>query len=817
LNRISKERKLILWFNEIGKEDTALVGGKCANLGEMITRANVPVPNGFAVTAYAYRFFLEKSNIREHVFSLLEDLDIKNLKKLNEQTAHIRQLIETADLPIELKEEISSHYKILSNESGQIGSLVAVRSSATAEDLPGASFAGQQDTYLNIKGIEELLTSVKNCFASLFTSRAIVYREEKGFDHKKVYLSVAVQKMVNSKASGVMFSLHPVTGNRDVVVIEAAWGLGEYIVQGNINPDEYIVSKKDLKITDKIIADKKIMLSTKQGGGTEERQVPTILQKTTCLTDDQIKELAKHSLILEQHYKTAQDMEWAWDSGDDKLYIVQSRPETVWTEKMKEHIFTVKKETREIKRKVEPTKERIKLLSGLPASPGTAAGIAHVILDASEASKFSKDEVLVTDMTAPDWVPIMRKAAAIVTNSGGMTCHAAIVSRELGIPCVVGTGDGTKLLKTGQYITVDASRGNIYEGLLAELLKVKQTLEKIPLPDQQAVPCITTERETPVTGTKIYVNLGVPERAKDASKLPIDGVGLMRMEFILATYINEHPMHLIETGKSEKFIDILSEGITKVAEAFSPRPVVLRLSDLKTNEYRELKGGEKYEIHEENPMLGWRGASRYVDPSYEPALRLELAAIRKVRIEGGLKNLQVMIPFVRTPNELKRVLTIMKEEGLVRSRDFEIWMMCEVPSNIILADQFAKQVNALSIVSNDLTQLILGCDRDSAKLSKIFDERDEAVLEAIRHFIKIVHKHGGKVSICGQAPSAYTNFAEFLIRNGIDSISVNQDVAIQTKHMVAQIERKILMENALHKEKSVHIKNMNDFMESEIE
>jgi pyruvate,water dikinase len=817
LSQIPKERKLILWFNEIGKEDTALVGGKCANLGEMITRANVPVPNGFAVTAYAYRLFLEKSNIRARVFTLLENLNVKDLKELNERTAHIRQLIETADLPIELKEEISSQYKILSNEPGQVGSLVAVRSSATAEDLPGASFAGQQDTYLNIKGIEELFTSVKNCFASLFTSRAIVYREEKGFDHKKVYLSVAIQKMVNSKASGVMFSLHPVTGNRDVVVIEAAWGLGEYVVQGKINPDEYIVSKNDLKIKDKIIADKKIMLSTKQGGGTEERQVPIILQKTACLTDDQIKELAEFSLSLEKHYKTAQDMEWAWDSGDNKLYIVQSRPETVWTEKMKEHIFTVKKETREIKHKVEPRKERIKLLSGLPASPGTAAGTAHVILDASEASKFSKNEILVTEMTTPDWVPVMRKAAAIVTDSGGVTCHAAIVSRELGIPCVVGTRDGTKLLKTGQYITVDAYRGNIYEGLLAELVKIKPTLEKIPLPDRQATPCITTEKETPVTGTKIYVNLGVPERASEASKLPIDGVGLMRMEFILATYVNEHPMHLIETGKSEQFIDILSEGITKVAEAFSPRPVVLRLSDLKTNEYRELKGGEKYEIHEDNPMLGWRGASRYVDPSYEPALRLELAAIRKVRIEGGLKNLQVMIPFVRTPNELKRVLNIMKEEGLVRSRDFEIWMMCEVPSNIILADQFAKQVNAFSIGSNDLTQLILGCDRDSAKLSKIFDERDEAVLKAIRHFIKIVHKHGGKVSICGQAPSAYTNFTEFLIRNGIDSISVNQDVAIQTKRMVAQIERKILMESALRKETSVRAKDINNSMESDIE
>ncbi|WP_455369176.1 phosphoenolpyruvate synthase [[Eubacterium] cellulosolvens] len=816
MSQISKKSELILWFNEIGKEDTALVGGKCANLGEMITKAKVPVPNGFAITAYAYQNFLEKSNIKDRVFSLLENLDIKDLKELNERTAQIRQLIETADLPFELKEEISSHYKLLSKEQGEIRSLVAVRSSATAEDLPGASFAGQQDTYLNIKGIEELFTNVKNCFASLFTSRAVVYREEKGFDHKKVYLSVAVQKMVNSKASGVMFSLHPVTGNRDVVVIEAAWGLGEYVVQGKINPDEYIVSKNDLKITDKMIADKKIMLSTKQGGGTEERQVPTILQKTSCLTDDQIKELAKYALSLENHYKIAQDMEWAWDSGDNKIYIVQSRPETVWTEKMKEHIFTVKKETREIKQKVEPTKERVKLISGLPASPGIAAGTTHVILDASEASKFSKDEILVTGMTAPDWVPIMKKAAAIVTDSGGMTCHAAIVSRELGIPCVVGTSDGTKLLKTGQYITVDASRGNVYDGFLAELLKVKPTLEKIPLPDRQVVPCIVTEKETPVTGTKVYVNLGVPELANEASKLPIDGVGLMRMEFILATYIGEHPMHLIETGNSEKFIDILADGITKVAEAFSPRPVVLRLSDLKTNEYRELKGGDKYEIHEDNPMLGWRGASRYVDPSYEPALRLELAAIRKVRIEGGLKNLQVMIPFVRTPNELKKVLNIMKEEGLVRSRDFEIWMMCEVPSNIILADQFAKLVNAFSIGSNDLTQLILGCDRDSAKLSKIFDERDEAVLKAIRHFIKIVHKHGSKVSICGQAPSAYTNFTEFLIRNGIDSISVNQDVAIQTKHMVAQIERKILMESALSKQTAFHTNGINNFMESEI-
>ncbi len=817
MSQTPKEKRFVLPFTEIGKEDTALVGGKCANLGEMITKAAVPVPPGFAVTSYAYRFFLERSGIRDRVFSLLSDLDVKDLKQLNEKTSKVREIMETADMPDGLAEEISSYYTKLSTAEGQKEVLVAVRSSATAEDLPGASFAGQQDTYLNVKGVKELLTSVKKCFASLFTPRATTYREEKGFDNEKVYLSVGVQKMVPAKASGVMFSLHPVTGDRKVVVIEASWGLGEFIVQGRITPDEYIISKSDLKIASKKIAVKKTMLLAKPEGGTEEKQVPADLQNVPCLSDDQIKELARYAVSLEEHYKIAQDMEWALEADSNKLYIVQSRPETVWTEKMKEHIFTVKKETKEIRERVEPTTERRKLLTGLPASPGTAAGEAHIILDLEKSSEFKDREVLVTDMTTPDWVPIMRKAAAIVTDQGGMTCHAAIVSREMGIPCVVGTGDGTKKLRTGQYITVDASRGTVYEGLLPEALGPKPALEEGTLPARQATPYTFTQAEAPVTGTKIYVNLGVPERAAEAGKLPVDGVGLMRMEFILATYVGEHPMHLIETGRPEKFIDGLVDGISKVTEAFAPRPVVVRLSDLKTNEYRSLKGGEKYEIQEDNPMLGWRGASRYVDPAYEPAFRLELEAIKKVREERGFKNLHIMIPFVRTPNELRRVLQIMAEMGLSRSHDLEIWMMCEVPSNVILADQFAKLVNAFSIGSNDLTQLILGCDRDSSKLSKVFDERDEAVLRAIQHFIRVVHKNGGKVSICGQAPSEFPDFTEFLIRNGIDSISINQDVAVQTRQMVAQIERKVLMESALHSRLSVERQSPETAEESAFE
>ena len=675
-----------------------------------------------------------------------------------------------------------------------------MRSSATAEDLPGASFAGQQETYLNVKGIEELISSIKKCFASLFTPRATVYREEKGFKHDKVYLSVAVQKMIPAKASGVMFSLHPVTGDKKVVVIEASWGLGEFVVQGRITPDEYVIAKSDLKIISKKISDKQTMLLAIPEGGTEEKQVPTEQQKVQCLNDEQIKELTRYAIGLEDHYKIAQDMEWALDSTDNSLYIVQSRPETVWTEKMKEDIFTVKKETKNIRERVEPKTERKRLLSGLPASPGITAGQVHVILELEKSSEFKQNEILVTGMTSPDWVPIMREAAAIVTDSGGMTCHAAIVSREMGIPCIVGSGEATKILHTGQYVTVDASRGIVYEGILAEALEPKPTLEEIPVPERPVGPSVALSAEAPVTGTKVYVNLGIPERAKEASRLPVDGVGLMRMEFILATYIGEHPMHLIEIGSSEKFVNALAEGISKVAEAFASRPVVLRLSDLKTNEYRELKGGEKYEILEDNPMLGWRGASRYVDPAYEPAFRLELSAIRKARVENGLRNLHVMVPFVRTPLELSRVLAIMKDEGLERSHDLEIWMMCEVPSNIILADRFARLVDSFSIGSNDLTQLILGCDRDSANLAKIFDERDESVLRAIRHFIRVVHRHGGKVSICGQAPSEYPSFTEFLIRNGIDSISVNQDVAVQTKQMVAQIERKIMMESALRSE-----------------
>ena len=780
----NKEEKFVLWFDELGKQDTSLVGGKNANLGEMITQAHVPVPPGFAITAHAYRYYIEKTGIGDRITSLLSDLDVDDVGVLNQRTAEIRQVIEQSVMPPELGTAITEAYMKLGERLGATDPWVAVRSSATAEDLPGASFAGQQETYLNVRGAE-LTGSVKRCFASLFTARATTYRVEKGFDHTQVYLSVGVQQMVNSKASGVMFSLHPVTGDTSVVIIEGGWGLGELVVQGSITPDEYTVRKSDLEIVEKKVSKKDRQLVREESGGCIERPTPQELRDAPVLSDEWIKTLAKYAIQLEEHYGTPQDMEWALDADTGKLYIVQSRPETVWVQKAPEAKGV---ETGKEGAPVETTKERVSLMKGLPASPGMRAGPVRVILDAAKIAEFREGEVLVTEMTDPDWVPAMRKAAAIVTNAGGMTCHAAIVSRELGVPCIVGSGNATQILENGANVTVDATNGIVYEGVLEEAVK-------------RAAPGATAGLEVtlgaPVTGTKIYVNLGVPDKAEEVAKLPLDGVGLMRQEFIIASSIGEHPLHLIETGRQDVFVDGLADGIATVCRAFAPRPVVLRFSDFRTNEYRDLEGGERFEMEERNPMIGWRGASRYSDPVYKPAFELELIAIKKVREEFGLKNIWVMVPFVRTPAELKKVLEVMHEHGLESSPDFKVWMMCEVPSNVVLADRFAPMVDGFSIGSNDLTQLTLGCDRDSEKLAPLFDERDEAVLRSIAHVIKVCHQHNCTVSICGQAPSVYPEVCKFLVKEGIDSISVNPDVAVQTRRSVAQIEQRLMMERLL--------------------
>ena len=792
MSTVDKSKAIILWFEELRKEDVPLVGGKCANLGEMIN-AGIPVPPGFAVTAYAYKRFIEETGIKDKINEILSEvIKTRAPEEYEEASKRIRKLIEETEMPEDIKEAIKSAYIELCRRVGlkEPKLPVAVRSSATAEDLPDASFAGQQETYLNVVGVEEVIDKVRKCWSSLFTPRAIFYREEKGFKHEKVLISVAVQKMVNAKAAGVMFTLHPVTGDESKIVIEANWGLGESVVSGSVTPDEYVVDKSTMKIVEKRIA-KKTVWSTRdpETGETKMMPLPEELQEKPCLTDEEVLELAKLAIRIQEHYGRHMDIEWAIDKDlpfPKNVFIVQARPETVWS---------VRKEKAKVEEvpKVRLAEAKV-VLKGLPASPGVHVGVAKVVMSPEEAAKMiKKGDILVTKMTNPDWVPYMRLAGAIITDEGGMTCHAAIVSRELGIPCIVGTGSATKVLKTGETYTVDATRGVVYEGAVEELVKPAEEKE------EKAVPEIVIQWIP--TGTKIYMNLGVPEKIKDYKDLPFDGIGLMRVEFIMASYIGDHPLYLIETGQQSKFVDKMADGIALVAREVYPRPVVVRFSDFKTNEYRQLRGGEKYEPHEDNPMLGWRGVSRYISPQYEKAFRLECQAIRKVREEYGLTNVWVMLPFVRTTWEVERVLEIMAEEGLERSRDFKVWAMAEVPSIIFLADKFCKYFDGFSIGSNDLTQLILGTDRDSQILPELdrryFDERDLAVRRAIAYLIKVAHKHGRTVSICGQAPSVYPEFTEFLVRCGIDSISVNPDVVVRTRQLVAAIERRITLERLL--------------------
>ena len=609
---------------------------------------------------------------------------------------------------------------------------------------------------------------------------------------------MAVQKMVNAKAAGVMFTIHPVTGERDKIVIEGNWGLGEAVVSGSVTPDEWVVDKNTLEILERRIVEKTVeYVRDPRTGKTIHAEVPPERRNARCLTEDEVKKLAELGILIEKHYGAPQDIEWAIDRDmpfPENVFIVQSRPETVWS---------VKEAEAEVEAKPAVTTEKKVVVRGLPASPGIAWGKAKVALSPEEAAKLmQKGDILVTVMTNPDWVPYMKLASAIVTDEGGMTCHAAIVSRELGIPCIVGTREATKAMKTGAEYTVDAKTGVVYEGLVEELVKPAEA-KPAAAPTAAAFPAIEIILRAlkPPTGTKVYMNLGVPEKIEEYKDLPFDGIGLMRIEFILASYIGEHPLYLIEIGNEQKFIDKLADGIAMVARAIYPRPVVVRFSDFKTNEYRQLKGGEKYEPHEDNPMIGWRGVSRYISPQYEKAFRLECRAIRKVREEYGLTNVWVMAPFVRTLWEAERFVEILAEEGLESSRDFKIWAMAEVPSIAFCIDQFAKYFDGFSIGSNDLTQLTLGTDRDSAILPKIdkryFDERDLAVRRAIYMIIKGAHEspYGYRtVSICGQAPSVYPEFTEFLVRCGIDSVSVNPDVVVQTKYLVASIEQRLQLE-----------------------
>lgn len=768
----------IKWFDEIGKEDVGIVGGKGANLGEL-TNFGLPVPPGFCVTAEAYTKFIKYAELDEVVKFLMEAVDVENVDDLTNVSKEIQTKIKEKDFDPELEEEILRAYREFSENIGVKDPEVAVRSSATAEDLPDASFAGQQDTYLHISGEEELLNHIRDCFASLWTSRAIYYREKQNYDHFDVALSVVIQKMVNSEKSGVMFTANPINNSTDEMMINASYGLGEAVVSGIVTPDEYIIDKKTKKVIEKNISEKEYMVIKNENGvGTRTVNVKDVLGedaiKAEALSPEELDTLIERGLKVEKLYGSVQDTEWGFDTDTKEFYFLQSRPITTLEEKKEEKLVT--------------------LCKGLPASPGIGRGKVKLIKDISEINLVEEGDVLVTAMTNPDMVPAMRKCAGVVTDEGGRTCHAAIVSRELQIPCIVGAKNATKSLKTGDTVTVDAVRGIVYEG---EVLKEKEE-KKTEI--QYSGPSLGNIDElrnifAPTTATKIYMNLGEPGLIDKYKNLPMDGIGLMRTEFIFTNMIGAHPMYLVKTGQGDLMVDKLAEGISKVAQAIYPKNLVVRTSDFRTNEFRGLKGGDEVEPIEANPMIGWRGVSRYISSEYEKGFRLECQAIKKVREEYGLTNVIVMLPFVRTPQELKVVKGIMAEEGLVQSKNFKIWIMAEVPAVVLQAEEFAELVDGFSIGSNDLTQLVMGADRDSGILNNMgyFDERNDAVKIALKTIIDAANKKGITCSICGQGPSQYPELAEFLVECGITSMSVNPDTVDYTRRLVASVEQKIIL------------------------
>ena len=793
----------IRWFEQIGLDDLSDVGGKNASLGEMVRELSprgVKVPNGFAVTSHAYRHFLHEAGIDHQIDKILKGLDTSDIANLRKRGKRIRHTIMAAKLPPDLQQAITEAYDQFGH-SDDDGVDVAVRSSATAEDLPDASFAGQQETYLNVQGHTPLLDTCKRCFASLFTDRAISYRQDKGFDQSDIALSIGVQRMVRSDlaVSGVMFSIDTETGFSDVVLINAAYGLGENVVQGSVNPDEYCVFKPTLKqgykpILQKKLGGKELKLVYDTGGGRMTRNIPVDSEDRArfALGDDDILTLARWACVIEEHYSakrgchTPMDMEWAKDGHSGELFIVQARPETVQSQKTIDQLETY--------RLLE--KGQV-LTTGRSVGERIGQGPVRVIHSASNLHQFQKGEVLVTDKTDPDWEPTMKKAAAIVTNRGGRTCHAAIVSRELGLPAVVGTENGTEMLRPGQEVTVSCAAGDtgyVYEGLL------KYDVQQVVLKDLSR----------PVTS--VMMNVANPEEAFRLSFIPNDGVGLAREEFIVSTYIKIHPMALLQydrvedaqqkaeiqrltkgyDDKSQFFVDKLAQGVAMIAAAFYPKDVIVRLSDFKTNEYANLIGGAGFEPEEENPMIGFRGASRYYSDRYRDGFALECFAMRKVRQEMGLTNLKLMVPFCRTVEEGRQVVAEMAKHGLEQGKDgLEIYVMCEIPSNVILAEEFAQVFDGFSIGSNDLTQLTLGVDRDSAIVAHVFDERNAAVKKMIAQVIKTAKAEGRKIGICGQAPSDYPDFAAFLVEQGIDSISLNPDSVLATTVTILDAEKKL--------------------------
>jgi pyruvate,water dikinase len=771
---VNVKEDYIVWFEDLRKEDVPIAGGKNANLGEMIS-AGIPVPPGFAITAQAYKKFIEATGTADKIYKILAGIDPKDPKQGQDASDKIRELIESTPIPDDLKNEIFQSYRELSKRVGAAEVSVAVRSSATAEDLPDASFAGQQETFLNIKGTEDLLDKVRKCWSSLFTPRAIFYRVEKGFKHESVLISVAVQKMVNAKAAGVLFTLHPATGDTTKIVIEANWGLGESVVSGTVTPDQFVIDKATSKIIERKIATKEVeFVRDSKTGQTVHSKVPQDRKDLPCLSDKEVEKLAELGKLIEKHYGRAQDIEFSIDRDQpfpQNIYIVQSRAETVWGTRSREKVG------------LKYAMEYPVVTKGLPASPGVGAGVAKIAMSTAEAAKLmKKGDVLVTELTNPDWVPYMKIASSIVTDSGGLTCHAAIVSREMGIPCIVGTRNATKVMKTGNEYTVDAQVGNVYEGIVEEVLAKRKEVG------------ILKPEDVPKTKTRVYVNLSIPELAdKVHAETLADGVGLLRAEHMMLG-IGKHPRLLIEEGGEQLMVDKFAEGIATVAKAFSPGPVVYRFLDFKPDEFLTIPGGEKYEKEAghvgPNPLIGYRGAFRYIK---EPdVFRLECRAIRKVREKMGLKNVWVMVPFVRTIAEFKRVKQLMDEEGLKRGPDFKHWIMCEVPSTVLLIDKYVEEgIDGISFGTNDLTMLILGIDRDDAAIQEIYDERNLAVLRAMSHVIRICRENGVTTSICGQAPSNYPEIVEFLLGEGATSLSVNPDKVIETRLLVAKIEKKL--------------------------
>ena len=817
-----EKQAFVLWFDEIGINDIPIVGGKNASLGEMIgelTPKGVNVPTGFATTAYAYRYFIKSAGLEEKLRNLFADLDVDDLQNLRTRARKARKLLLHTPFPKDFRSAIATSYKKLC-ERYNADTDVAVRSSATAEDLPDASFAGQQETYLNVTTAEEVLAATHRCFASLFTDRAISYRQTKGFDHFDVALAVGVQKMVRSDlaTSGVMFSIETESGFKDAALITAAYGLGENVVQGSVNPDEYHVFKPTLiaghrPIIDKRLGSKEIKMIYDDGSkNVKNVPVSSAERARFAVNDEDILQLARWACVIEDHYSnvhgkyTPMDMEWAKDGITNELFIVQARPETVQSQKvsnvLRSYKFVEKQEQRD-KVNISPpstpsTPSPTPIISGRAVGEAISNGKARVIVDISKIEQFQAGEILVTDRTDPDWEPIMKKASAIVTNSGGRTCHSAIIARELGVPAIVGCENATEVLKTSQEVTVscaEGEEGKVYQGLLPF------EVEEVHLED------------LPRTQTQILMNVGNPQEAFRLSTIPNDGVGLARTEFIIANQIQIHPMALLYFDELEDefvkgkiaqitalyedkpafFVDKLAQGIARITAAFYPKPVIVRMSDFKSNEYANLLGGRQFEPKEENPMLGWRGAARYYDERYREGFALECQAILRVREEMGLTNLIPMIPFCRTPDEGRLVIEEMAKNGLQQGANgLQVYVMCELPNNVIMAEEFAQVFDGFSIGSNDLTQLTLGLDRDSSLVARLFDERSEGVKRMVKLAIESVKKHNRKIGICGQAPSDYPEFAQFLVEEGIDSISLNPDSVLKTMLEIAKVEKEVV-------------------------